>query len=202
MDKSLSPILIRPGFRNRFRRRRHWACVFRLLAVFLLLRPSLAEPADDGLEYKVKAGFLFNFAKYVEWPVSVLPTTNSEIRIGVLADDPAAPVLQQGLTGKVANRRPIKVMLLKNLSELPGCHIFFLSRAERGRVEDVLALTRGTPTVTVGEVDQFAHRGGIFNFIRQNDAFRFEVNLAGAERAGLKVSAYLAGMATVVKPQL
>ena len=184
-----------------FPRCSNWRRILVLLGCFWLLLPLRGEIADEGREYRVKAGFLFNFAKYVEWPTNALPQTNSEIRIGVLADDPAAPILQEVLAGKVANGRPIKVVLLKSVSALPDCHIFFLSRAERGRVDEVLARARGTTTVTVGEVDQFAHRGGIINFVRQNDAFRFEVNLSGAEQAGLKISAYLAGMATVVKPR-
>lgn len=203
MEQSFSPSFpVRAGSSDAaFRRHVRWSRLLVILGCFWLLLSVRAEIAEEGREYRVKAGFLFNFAKYIEWPASVLPLTNSEIRIGVLAEDPAAPILQEVLKGKVANGRPIKVMLLKSLGELPDCHIFFLSRAERARVDEVLTRARGTTTVTVGEVDQFAHRGGIVNFIRQNDAFRFEVNLVGAERAGLKVSAYLAGMATVVKPR-
>src|SRR5437016_2248970 len=78
----------------------------RCLAPALLFLPLLANALgaeDTSLEYKVKAGFLYNFAKFVEWPSNALPATNSPIVIGVFADDSAAPVLKQALEGKMAN---------------------------------------------------------------------------------------------------
>jgi hypothetical protein len=159
-----------------------------------------APGADDaGLEYKVKAGFLFNFAKFVEWPAKTLPTSSSAIILGVLADDPAAPVLRQALQNKVANGRPLTVRFLSDPTGLSACHIFFLSRGQKARMEEVLSKLEGVPVLTVSETDEFARRGGMISFIRKDESFRFEVNLEVAEKAGIKVSAKLASMATIVK---
>src|SRR2546426_8899456 len=77
-------------------RRRAWLIALALFLAPLLAAASLAgADAAAALEYKVKAGYLFNFAKFVEWPEKTLPSTNSLIMIGVLADDPAAPVIEQ-----------------------------------------------------------------------------------------------------------
>src|SRR5882672_6100615 len=94
-------------------RRRAW-----LGALALFLAPELASAilvaadANAALEYKVKAGYLFNFAKFVEWPEKALQATNSPIIIGVLADDPAAAIIEQQLQDKVASGHPLSVKLL------------------------------------------------------------------------------------------
>ncbi len=165
-----------------------------------LVAASPATDPDPTLEYKVKAGYLFNFARFVEWPAHSLSSTNSTITIGLLTSDPAAPILQQALSGKVANGRPLKVLLLAETSELALCHMFFFSRAEKGRLEEILKHSRGT-TTTVGEIDRFAHRGGIINLVRKDESYRFEINLKAGEQAGLKISSKLAVMATIVDTQ-
>ncbi|MSU56959.1 MAG: YfiR family protein [Pedosphaera sp.] len=161
--------------------------------------PHAPGAEDTSLEYKVKAGFLYNFAKFVEWPSNSLPASNSPIVIGVFADDPAAPVLKQALDGKMVNGRSLIVKSLSETAALSTCHIFFLSRARQDRLKDVLGQVNAAPILTVGEMDQFAQRGGVINFVRADDSFRFEVNLEVAEKAGLKISAKLANMATIVK---
>jgi hypothetical protein len=161
---------------------------------------SLPAAEDASFEYKLKAGFLFNFAKFVQWPSKVLPAADSPITIGVFEDDPAAPVLQEVLAGdKRANGRPVTVKLLHTNSPPQGCHILFLGRSKKGASAEVLAQTRAEPILTVGEADHFAEHGGIINFVRKDESFRFEVNLQLAEQVGLKVSAKLASLATIVK---
>jgi hypothetical protein len=182
-----------------FARRSIWALVVLAFVVSKPLAHS-ATPEDQTREYKVKAGFLYNFAKFVEWPKNTFPTADSPLRIGVFEDDAAAPILQGALANKVANGRPIDLKLLPTTNALPAdCHVLFLSRSKEDRIDQIITHARGRPILTIGEVEQFAQRGGIINFVRKGDAFRFEVNLEMAEQAGLKISANLASMATIVK---
>jgi len=170
-----------------------------LLLLLLAWVAGAVAAEDESLEYKVKAGFLYNFAKFVEWPTTALPTADSPIVIGCFADDPTAPVFQKALQGKLVNGRPLTVELFSNTAALTGCHMFFLSRAIADRLKELLAKVEAAPVLTVGEIDQFALQGGIINFVRKNESFRFEVNLEAAEKAGLQISAKLANMATLVK---
>ena len=175
-----------------------------MLALSLLLPslPALAAGVESTREYKVKAGFLFNFAKFVEWPREALPKTNSPLIIGVLADDPAGPIIKSAIEvtpALAANGHAVVFKLLPSLEGDPECHILFLSRAKEEKIEEILARTQAQPILIVSEVDGFAQRGGMINFIRKDDYFRFEVNLEAAEKAGLKISANLASMATIVK---
>jgi hypothetical protein len=177
---------------------RRWLTVALLLLTFIV---KVAAAEDPVLEYRVKAGFLFNFAKFVEWPAGKLSTAEAPIVIGVLANDPAAPVLQETLQGKSANKHPLDVKILNDLSQIGACHIFFLGKTQKDRLNDVLAQAQRAPLLTLGESERFAEGGGMINLVRKQDSFRFEVNLAAAERAGLKISAKLAGMATLVNTE-
>lgn len=158
-----------------------------------------ASAADAALEYKVKAGFIYNFIKFVEWPVTALSASNSSVVVGVLADDLAASVLQQALAGKSVNGHALEVRLLKETHEAGDCHLVFIGRAQEGRVKDILEQLKAAPVLTVSEIDQFGQRGGMINLVRNDDSFRFEINLKALERAGLKISSRLSSQATIVK---
>jgi hypothetical protein len=167
-----------------------------------LPRATVAQSGgDSSFEYSVKAGFLFNFAKFVTWPTNTLPAEDTPIVIGVMADDPAAPILTQGLSGKMVDaKRRVLVRLLKYPQEWNGCHVLFLGRSQSEKVTDLLERVKGSPVLTVGESDKFIEQGGIMNFVRKDDSFRFQVNLQAADAVGLKVSGKLAAMAIIAQP--
>jgi hypothetical protein len=206
MDRSDYHLAAR-AFPMRSRRRRRFLAQFLalgLLGVFGLSLPRATVAQSGGeasFEYSVKAGFLFNFAKFVTWPTNTLPAEDTPIVIGVMADDPAAPILTQGLSGKMVDaKRRVLVRLLKYPQEWNGCHVLFLGRSQSEKVADLLERVKGSPVLTVGEDAKFIEQGGIMNFVRKDDSFRFQVNLQAAEAVGLKVSGKLAGMAIIVQP--
>jgi hypothetical protein len=173
------------------------------VGLFFLMLPALvsaAEP-DEGatIEYKVKAGFLYNFVKFVQWPDSALPSTNSPIVIGLLETDPAAPVLERAFQQKSVNGHALQVRRFRADEAPAGCHLFFLSRAERTRAGGVIERLKGLPVLTVSESDDFARSGGMINFVTKDENIRFEINLEAAERVGLQISSKLANMAILVR---
>ena len=158
-----------------------------------------AKAADPAFEYKVKAGFLFNFLKFGEWPSNTLASADAPFLVGVLDNDPAAPVLRQALAGKTVNARKIEVRSLPDPAGARVCHLLFLSRAQQNSVDEIRQQLKEAPVLTVGETDQFCQRGGMINFVRQDESFRFEINLEAIKRSGLNISSRLASMATIVK---
>ncbi len=183
-------------------------CGLRFLLLALLLLSGLfalpARAADDHavqFEYKVKAGYLFNFAKYVEWPTNSLPETNSPIVIGVMDGTGALPVIQQVLSNKMAGDRPVIVKAVTTPEAMSGCHILFVCRSVKTTPHDVMAVLGGTPTLVVGESELFAERGGMIGFYPEDERLRFTLNLESVARANLKVSAKVASVARVVKSQ-
>jgi YfiR/HmsC-like len=176
------------------------ACWLALAA--LGLAPPVAQAADasTALEYKVKAGYLFNFARFIEWPAGCLPTTNSPFVIGVLDGGEAAPVLEQMLAGKNVNGHPMQVRSFSAGSAPKDVHILLVTRAAGKTPEEIRDTLAAAPTLVVGETEQFAERGGSFGFVREADSIRLTLCLEHAVAARLKVSAKLASVARPVKP--
>lgn len=166
-----------------------------------------AKGADEGgeaaalnLEYKIKAGFLYNFAKFVEWPTNVADSSGL-LKIGVLDDGPAYAIVAGELSRKQLGKNTIEVIRCKSSDDLKRCAVVFITRTQAGRFKELNKAVAGAPVLTVGEFDRFAARGGCINFVRKGENIRFEVNLESVERAGLKISSKIAAVAIVVRTE-
>lgn len=149
-------------------------------------------------EYKVKAAFLLNFLKFVEWPSSVFPSTNSSYCIGVLGEDPFGEILDNTVRDKNIDGRPVEVKRGQKFTDLTRCHLVFISRSERARLRSILREARTSSTLLVSEIEGFASVGGTINFKVQNDKVRFEINPHAAKAAGLRMSSKLLSLATII----
>ena len=169
-----------------------------LLLASLASLPAHAQTAPFR-EYEVKAAFLFNFAQFIEWPAKAFPNATAPFVIGVLGDDPFGHVLSQMVHGETIGGRRIVLKSGKQLDELAGCHILFISRSERTRLPQLFREIGMANILTIGETDQFTRLGGIISFITTRDnKVRFELHLDNALRAGLKIDAKLLKVAQVV----
>jgi hypothetical protein len=153
-------------------------------------------------EYQVKAVFLFNFIQFVEWPATSFPTAEAPIKIGVYGDDPFAGALEAAVHGEKVRQRSIVIERSSRLEALRECHVVFVCRSERESVGTILAVLGSRPVLTVGEVPDFARRGGVINFYLEGQKVRFEINRAAAQRSGLKLSSQLLSLARLVGPPL
>ena len=178
--------------------------LFCFAIVLLGSRPVAAAPIAAS-EYEVKAAFLYNFIKFVEWPPKAFPAQNSPIIIGVLADDdpflgPGSRVnlLDHTVDGKIINDRKIVVQHSSRINDLRNCQLLFISKSERNRLKEIFASIHGMNILTVGETDNFCQSGGAINFIMHEGKVRFEINVTAAEKAGLKISSKLLNVAKIV----
>ncbi len=170
------------------------------LAARLCTNASAAQP-DASLEYQVKAGYLINFARFVEWPASALPQKDSPFVIGVLDRNDTGPAMKAivgVLGGRPVNGREVKVVAVSAETKATQVHILFVTRLAQKNPEELHALVAKTPILLVGETDQFAERGGAIGFTREGENIRLNLNLARANQAGLKVSSKLASVARLV----
>ena len=154
------------------------------------------EPAS-GVEYQVKAGWLINFAKFVEWPANA-QTNSAKFRIGIVDDDKAFPVIAGAMAGKTIGTREIEVVRVKSKVDPKSFNIVFVTRSQAKRTEAVLKAVGTAPVLTVGEMNGFAADGGCINFVLSGKNIRFEVNMGVAEKAGLEISSKIASMASLV----
>ena|SRR5436309_985507 len=160
-----------------------------------------AGDASDSSEYLIKAGFIYNFAKFVEWPAAAFSQADSPIVIGVLGADPFGSVLDHIVEDKKIGARGFIVKRYKwgkDLKDLKDCKIVFVSASERAHVEDILQSVKGLPILTVGETPGFAERGGVIRFTLEDNRVRFEVNVDAAHQADLNISSRLLTLAKII----
>ena len=158
-----------------------------------------APLAQATLEYKVKAAYLLNFTRYVDWPEWTFAAPDSPIQICILGADPFGAVLEKTMAGRSSKGRPIEVLRASQLDErLISCHIVFLSHSEFQQLGARLAKLEHKPVLTVGESPDFLRDGGIINFVIVHNQVHFEVNIGAAERAGLKLSSRMMPLANRV----
>lgn len=171
------------------------------LLILVSLTDGLGNGQDAPSEYQVKAVFLYNFAKFVEWPSHAAASPSDPIVLAVLGDDPFGQTLEDTLHGKSANGRPIAIRRLKSDKQLNGCQIIFVSGSEKDRLREIFRSLRNSEALTIGDSAGFAQEGGIINFVLQENHVRFEVNIDAAERAHLKISSKLLSLAKVVRDE-
>jgi len=160
------------------------------------MRLGLPAEAQSPLsEYQVKALFLFNFAKYVEWPANTFGATNSPITIGIVGGGPCLEPLQKTIEGKLVSEHPILIRQLDKIENLNKCQILFIGISEKKRMGEILDQVRNTPVLTVSEVEQFAGQGGMIGFVKKDGKVRLEINLKAARQAKLEISSKLLGVA-------
>lgn len=158
----------------------------------------LAGSAAAVSEYQVKAAFLLNFGKFVEWPPESFAEDRT-LQICVLGEDPFGEDLDATLSGRSVGRNPVKPHRVASPAAARSCEIVFVSRSERHRTDEIVAALRGRPVLLVGEVERFARRGGMINFVEVDQKIRFEINEEAAKRAGLRISSQLLKLATIVE---
>ena len=146
-------------------------------------------------EYTVKAGFLYNFPKFVEWPAGAL--TDASFVLCVVGADPFEAVLD-GLNGKLVGGRPLVVKRYSAAGPLARCQILFVSDSEKRKLGQILAAIGKAPVLLVGEMENFTRLGGMIQFVTTDKGIQFEVNIETARQHGLQFSARLLQLASTV----
>jgi hypothetical protein len=166
-----------------------------LSLVWLLAVGGGRAQESPPTEYQLKAAFLLNFAKFVEWPSAAFADSTSPIVLGILGENPFGDVLERTIRDKTINNRPLVVKGFRSSAEATNCHILFISTSEKARLPEILAGLRGASMLTVGETDRFTESGGMINFVRQGNKIRFQINEVAAKGVGLKISSKLLSLA-------
>jgi hypothetical protein len=165
-------------------------------AIVVALGPAAraVEPEAGSLEYPVKAAFLFQFARFVEWPEDAAES-GSPFEICVVGGDPFGAALERAIEGKRVNGRALAVKRFRGLEELRPCPILFVGPEERRLWPAVLDRVGATPTLTVGEGREFVEAGGVIGFLVEDNRVRFAVNVGAAGRSHLRLSSRLLAVA-------
>lgn len=150
--------------------------------------------ARNASEYRVKAAFLYNFTKFVEWPDNA--AADRPFVLGVCGPGALVDELRDALAGRSVRSRPLRVAAVRTPADARAVDLLFVSAQGEDAVEDLLAAVRASPVLTVGESDRFAGAGGIITFLTVDGRVRFAIDRAAGERARLRISAQLLKLAT------
>lgn len=174
-----------------------WRVLSVLATVMLLLGGMRAQTPTAG-EYQVKAAFLYNFAKFVEWPPSSFSDASASLQICVFGRNPFGDALRNITSEKTVNGHKLEIREVSDLGHARSCHILFIASPTEARMKETVEALRGAVVLTVGDSKGFTGQGGMINFVLENDRVQFEVNRKAAKQAGLKISSKLLSVAKLV----
>jgi len=168
------------------------ACAFLAIPVLHAQNP---RPTD----YQVKATYLYNFGRFVEWPGKVAAAQSGPFAVCVLGQDPFGPSLDATLAGETIGGKTVVAKRISSAEESGDCQILFLSLTDDSRLNKIIADLDKKAVLTVSDMSQFVKRGGMIQFVLEGKKVRFEVNLTATQHAGLTLSSELLKVATAVK---
>lgn len=163
------------------------ALVWVLAAAFSALGAANAADSAD-VETRLKVAYIYNFARFVEWPERAGP---GPVRIGVLGHGDLGAPLEEVIRGKSANGRPIEVAHVNSVAEADCCEILLIERSEYKHVSEIVQALAGKPVLTVCDVGSCLRDGVMIAFQLVEESVRFQINQEAAEHAGLKISSQL-----------
>lgn len=177
--------------------RRSWKLILGLVAALLILvAGSRVVEAQSNSEYQIKAAYLYNFGKFVQWPSAAFSGPSDPFRICILGDSPFDQKLESAFSSRKIQNHPVHVIYPDSTAQSRKCHVLFLSPSESGHMKAIVADLRSDPVLTVADTPGFISAGGMIRFFLEEDSVRFEMNPSPASQAGLKVSSKLLVLGT------
>ena len=167
-----------------------------VLAFTLSLPYSVAQNAP-AKEYQLKAAFIYNFTRFVEWPSDSFGSENSPLIIGVLGEDPFGTYIDELVKGEKIEGHPIIVHRFRNIKDLKNCHILFIHSDQAARIKESIAALSSRGILTVSDAGNFMKWGGVVQFFIEHNKLRLQINAASAKNTRLIISSKLLSLAKI-----
>jgi hypothetical protein len=181
--------------------RRHGPCLRTKAALIAIAWLGAVDVSAQGAtENEIEAAYLFNFARFVEWPEQAFGGPLDPFVIGVIGDAAMADALREIASGRRVRERPVVVEELRSVSRA-RVHILYVGSSETFAWPRMLRQLEDKPMLTVGDMENFASRGGMVGFVLEQQRVRFEVNLERVEAAELNVSSHVLRLAKDIFPK-
>ena len=169
-----------------------------LLCLSLCTAMQAGAQAKAPLEYAVKAAFLYNFTKFVEWPPDALDEKDTLLQICVIGESPFGDELENTLEGKKVDGKSVTIAYAQSVKEALSYDVVFIAQSEESNLDRILKKLTTEAILTVSDIDDFAERGGTIGFFVEDNRIRFEINVDAAEETGLQISSKLLRLARIV----
>lgn len=175
------------------------AVVAWLTFVWLIFAGPVALGQTKPNEYQVEAAYLYNFGRFVEWSAKSTTGQTSTFTICVVGEDPFGQALDAILAGETIGNQRLAARRISTSQMSENCQILFISSSEASRLNKIIEALDKRAVLTVSDIPQFSQRGGMIQFVLEENRIRFEVNLTATQHAGLTLSSDLLKVATVVR---
>lgn len=187
------------GSHTRWRRLPCGVALVAIVSWLFLAVSSLHGQQPKASEFQVKAAYLYNFGRFVQWPDESGADRRESFEICVLGADPFGQALDATLAGGTIDGKSVMAKRITKPQDVNSCRILFISSSEEGHLKEDLAALDKTRVLTVSDIPRFSERGGMIGFILEGNRVRFDVNLDSAHGAGLTLSSELLRVATNVR---
>jgi hypothetical protein len=170
-----------------------------LAAIVAVLALALCGSDEPSQEYKVKAAFIYNFAKFIEWPSGHFASDDSPFVIAIVGTDPFNGELDRALAGKKVGTHPVEARHFESAESVGRCEVLFIADNDDEAVAKIIATLSGKAVLTVGDGEHFDADGGAIRFFTEDGKMRFEINTDATDAAKLKISSKLLKLARIFK---
>ncbi|MBN2425916.1 MAG: YfiR family protein [Calditrichaceae bacterium] len=166
------------------------------ICIILLCLTPIAVYAQTGSEAEIKAVFIYNFTKYIQWE---MPDSAATFKIGILNGAEVSAPLKEIAAKKMVNGRKIQIDHYSHIDQIDNCQILLISEAHKASLEQVLSAMENKNTLIIGESEGFAGKGAAIDFVLKNGQIKFQINRRAIKLSGLKVSSQLLKLALLIE---
>lgn len=171
----------------------------RFIIVFCSVFTAQSLYSQQYTEYELKAAYLFNFGKFIQWPAEAFKNQGDPFIIGIYGKNPFGEMLQQTIQNKTLQSRPVLIINVTTTEEAETCHILFIAKTDKFQMSQFIQAVSSKPVLTVGDnIEDFCQTGGIVNFTPQFSSKRFEINNKASQRSQLVISSKLLSLSRIV----
>jgi hypothetical protein len=177
-----------------------WSRVSYAVLATMCLSLSAHPYAQSATAAALTSAFLYNFAKFTEWPSDAL-APGQRLALCVIGDNAVAGALEQTIKGHTIESHELSVELLKPDASARACHLLYVSGLDEKRSVQLIDNLKATPVLTASDADRFAELGGVAQLTLENGRMRFTINVTAAQRARLQLSSKLLSLARIIKDE-
>ena len=175
--------------------------LFKRTGLIVLLSLLSFQVFSQASIYVLKAVYLEKFSRFITWPQeSLIDNPDEPFIIAVIGETPLTENLNQIYTMQEIKNKRVIIKNIHNFNEIQGSHILFIAESEKKSIDQIIAITKQQPILTIGETKGFAEKGVLINFFEKDNKLRFEINETAVLKSPLQMSFYLLNSAKIVQP--
>ncbi len=169
-----------------------------MLFIFCLSDAVIAQTPHS--EYKIKAVFLYNFTRFIDWPNSAFTSREEPFKIGIVGTDPFGEYLEEAVRNEKVGGRPIVIERYKNVKEIKDCQLLYIHSKDQREIKNIINFVQSKNILTVCDNPEFMKWGGMIRIYSDDNKIRMQINDSAARSVNIKVSAKLLNVAEVYYP--